>query len=355
MTPRERLRAMAAGEPLDRGLLWPETMWPETRARWLAEGMGENPDFGFDPCDVRPKVEIGYVPPWETGTVADEGEHLLIRDVYGIIRRISKAGRQDIAQYVSFPVAGRADWERLAPRLAADAAGRFPPGWEDDVLAARRRGEPITVGGGHLCGFFSFLRELFGDEEVYYLLADDPGLVDEIMAFQVERLTGILERICAVVPVDKLFIWEDMCYKNGPLVGPAHFERFFSAPYARYVSRAKELGVAVVDVDSDGRVDELLPLWIAAGVTMLHPFEVQSGMDVNAVLAHHGERLIVRGGIDKRELAKGRAAIDREMERIRPAYETGRYVPCADHSIPPDVSYADFRYYLDRRAELVGA
>jgi len=34
--------------------------------------------------------------------------------------------------------------------------------------------------------------------------------------------------------------------------------------------------------------------------------------------------------------------------------ESGGFIPCIDHAIPPDVSYADFLYYLEKKAELLG-
>ena len=79
MNSRERLRAIVEQRPVDRGISWPETTWPETRERWLAEGMTGHEQLGFDSCDFRPSVEIGYVPAWETGTICDEGIHELIR------------------------------------------------------------------------------------------------------------------------------------------------------------------------------------------------------------------------------------------------------------------------------------
>jgi len=62
----------------------------------------------------------------------------------------------------------------------------------------------------------------------------------------------------------------------------------------------------------------------------------------------------VWGGVDKRALAAGPDAIDRELERIRPAVEAGGCIPAVDHSVPPDVSWENFQYYLKRRAELLG-
>jgi uroporphyrinogen decarboxylase len=60
------------------------------------------------------------------------------------------------------------------------------------------------------------------------------------------------------------------------------------------------------------------------------------------------------GGVDKRALAEGPAAIDRELERIRPAVERGRYIPNLDHCIPDDVSWQHYRYYAQALRELAG-
>ena len=358
MTNAERLKATIKGGSLDRGLLWPEHGWPATTKRWISEGMPAGHDFGFDPVRALGGlgVNFNYAPPWETGVVSDEGEHELVRDMYGVLQRRAKGGiNSSVVQYVSFPVSSREDWECLKPRLAADAPGRFPDDWPERAGEINANDEVIVWGGQHLCGFFSFARELVGDEEVNYLFYDDPDMVHDMMDFQVTRLCGLLDRAVQELRVDCVFIWEDMCYKNGPLISPAHFREFLLEPYQRYIEHIRSHGIDVVDVDSDGDVTELIPLWIEAGVDMLHPFEVQAGMDVVEIGRQYRGKVTLRGGVDKRELAKDRASIDREIERIRPAYEAGHYIPAADHSIPPDVPFENFCYYSDKRRALVGA
>jgi hypothetical protein len=60
------------------------------------------------------------------------------------------------------------------------------------------------------------------------------------------------------------------------------------------------------------------------------------------------------GGIDKRALAQGPAAIDRELVRVRPAVERGRYIPCLDHLVPDDVSWQNYSYFAHAVRRLVG-
>lgn len=58
-------------------------------------------------------------------------------------------------------------------------------------------------------------------------------------------------------------------------------------------------------------------------------------------------------GIDKRALAQGTAAIDTELQRIRPLIEEGGYVPGLDHSIPPDTPFANYLYYMEHLREIL--
>ena len=60
------------------------------------------------------------------------------------------------------------------------------------------------------------------------------------------------------------------------------------------------------------------------------------------------------GGFNKRALAQGPEAIDAELERLRPAIEAGGYIPFTDHSEPPDISFANHCYYMQRLHEVCG-
>jgi uroporphyrinogen decarboxylase len=83
----------------------------------------------------------------------------------------------------------------------------------------------------------------------------------------------------------------------------------------------------------------------------MSPFEVASGCDVVEVGRQYPD-LVISGGVDKRELAKGRAAIDRLVDRIFPAmHARGGYIPTCDHGVPAEVLYQDYLYYRKRCLE----
>ncbi len=354
MNRSQTFHAAAAGGRAS--FLWADRYWTETLARFHKEGMPQDVHpsryFGFDLDEydgfLYDTAAYLYDPPIVEAVIADEGATQLVTDVYGVVKRVFK-DRSGMPQFVRFPVESHADWDGLLPRLAVD----------DSRLSAERArrmeglsasGEMTTAGMSHLCGFFSFLRELCGDR-CYTLLYDDPGLVADMVRLQTGRLIALLRFAAAHARVDRLFIWEDMAYKNGPLISPKCFAQVFAPGYAALIDAARALGVRVVDVDSDGYSEPLIPVWLDAGVTMHHPFEVQAGMDVCAIGKKY-PNLAMHGGVDKRALALGPSAIDQELARIRPALERGGYIPHVDHSVPPNVSLNDYRYYLDGLAHI---
>jgi len=107
------------------------------------------------------------------------------------------------------------------------------------------------------------------------------------------------------------------------------------------------------------------PRYIKHPVENLHDFEVlKERLDPNtpgrfpADWGRITENLkkrdfILVGGLDKRELAKGKAAIDAELEAKLPVvFKRGGYIPTMDHRVPPEVSWPDFLYYLRRTQEI---
>ena len=118
--------------------------------------------------------------------------------------------------------------------------------------------------------------------------------------------------------------------------------------YRRVVNFLRGRGVEFISLDSDGDVSKLIPIWLEAGINILYPFEVQAGMDVLKVRKEYGRDLRLWGGIDKRALAAGPKAIDAELARIAPLVADGGYIPTPDHSLPPDVSFANYCYYMQK-------
>ena len=139
-----------------------------------------------------------------------------------------------------------------------------------------------------------------------------------------------------------------MCYSGGPLLSPPLVQRYLLPRYKKLVGFFHDLGIRRIVVDSDGDCDLMIPIWRDAGINGVLPFEVKAGNDIDK-LTEAWPDIVFIGGIDKHEIAKGRGAIDRELQRrLAPTLGRGNYTPSLDHWIPPDISLEDFCYYRDR-------
>ena len=148
--------------------------------------------------------------------------------------------------------------------------------------------------------------------------------------------------------------WEDICFKNGPIISPTSFREFALPRYRRIADLAQSYGYGQISVDSDGNLDALLPLWLEGGVNLFWPLEVQADMDVNALQERYGGQALWLGGIHKHRLTGGERDIAAELERIRPAVRRGGYIPALDHNCPHDVSFENYLTYLRLRHEILG-
>ena len=114
-------------------------------------------------------------------------------------------------------------------------------------------------------------------------------------------------------------------------------------------------GIDILHADSDGNVNELIPIWLEVGINFPWPLEVAAGMDAVALRKKYGKNIILSGNIDKRVFIKGKEAIREEvMSKVPFLAETGGYFPCLDHVVPPDVSLENFRYYINLLREIAG-
>ncbi len=382
MTDKERFHAVMRFEKPDRVLYWEQGFWGGTVERWYSEGMPRkhgvqgNPSYGdtvrgpaspnapggkacpdileaagLDKPALLVPVELYICPPFEERVLEEHDDRLLVSDAMGINKYITR-GRDSIPHFVSWPVENRDDFERLAAeRLNPDTKQRFPKDWKEHVKRLNAYDGVVAL-GGHPLGFFGAPRFLMGEIALLMGFLDQPELVHRIIDHLADLWVSLYSRVLEEVRVDALYIWEDMSYKNGPLISPQLFHEFMVPAYKKITDVVRSYGVKVVLLDTDGDCTKLIPGFLEGGVTGLYPFEVQAGMDVRAVRDAF-PTLQILGGIDKKEIAAGGERLEAELHRRIPGLvQRGGYVPMFDHQVPPDVSFADYLTYRKRLAEL---
>ncbi|MBN1351052.1 hypothetical protein JXJ21_16645 [candidate division KSB1 bacterium] len=254
-------------------------------------------------------------------------------------------------QTVAWPVKTRKDWERIKKKhLRPDDPARFPPDWQEKIKLYRRRDYPLQLTHGGVYGFAR--RFLMGDEQLMYAFYDDPELVHDMMETYTDMILQIWEKMVEDVSFDLIEVWEDMASKNGSLVSPRIFREFMLPNYRKIASFAREHGIDVILVDSDGYIDDLAGLMIEGGVTAMYPFEIGAGCNIAEARKRYPELGII-GGLDKEVMARGKEQIDLEIEKARTYIKAGRYIPGPDHFVLSNVSWENYRYFMEQLREVV--
>ncbi|MCC7207858.1 MAG: hypothetical protein IT323_11160 [Anaerolineae bacterium] len=354
MNERERFQAVMHYQPRDRGIIADFGFWDETLPVWHAQGLpawvnAGNSDafFGMDRYERGIGVNVDLCPVFDYRVLEDRGDHEVVQQTDGV-RVLRKKFMGSIPQHQGHLLVDRDSWRRhYKPRLDPDRRERLPVGWESLVMAWRQPGRPtvLTLYAGSLYGK---LRDWMGLEALSYAIYDDPAWFEEMVTTLADCAIGALTRVLeSGVQFDACGMWEDMCYRAGPLISPRHFKQFLSPHYRRIADLVRSYGVDVVWVDSDGCIDRLVPLWLECGVNCMFPVEVGVwGADPMRYRKEFGRDLLMLGGFDKHILAGPKAGIEAEVRRLQPLVEEGGFIGFCDHRVPPDVPLDHYMYYL---------
>ena len=372
MTPRERMiETLTFGRP-DKVPFEPGGPRESTLRAWHAQGLPEGVNWhaylletlGIEPEPARPGVRLGVdfrmIPQFEEKVLEHRGGHYVVQDWKGNICEIAdtfdvtylrQAKDFVTRRWIRCPVENRDDWERMKARYDIGAGGRFPDDFEQRCAQATERDYTLGVG---FSGPFWQMREWCGFEGLCLLMLDDPRLVADMAAFWTDFVAALLERICRHVTPDRVLISEDMAYKAKAMISPAMTREFCRPSWVAWSKQAREAGAVIVDVDSDGFIGELIPIWIESGVNVCDPIEVAAHNDINAFRAQFGRSIAYRQGVDKRAIAKGGDVIRAELKRIEPVVRDGGFIPGCDHGVPFDISWPNFVDYCRLLARLTG-
>ncbi|MCL2700544.1 MAG: uroporphyrinogen decarboxylase family protein [Phycisphaerae bacterium] len=344
--------------------------WPQTIRRWLKEGMAleltpdeQNAMFlqklddflGLDRIETEHLwLNVNLNPAFEE-IVLEQREHsTIVRDAMGCTaeRFLHSQEESSIPHYIKFAVETPDDWKALKERLVIDDPARtVTPATIEKIRQAASFGKMITCWPP---GPYGWLRHYIGFENLSIAFYEYPQMIHEMVEHITEMSLHQLRQIPLDVPLDYSLWWEDMACKNGPFVGPTMFREFLQPCYRAVMRELRKHGACISMVDCDGNPHDIVANWLEEGVNIMFPLEVAAGCDPFAWRKEFGNEMRIRGAIDKPPLVEGGAAIDRELERIKPLLDQGGFIPHVDHVIPPNISYKNFRDYLDKKRKLIG-
>jgi uroporphyrinogen decarboxylase len=373
LKPRDRFIRAVHFEEADRAP-HAEQFWLETLEDWYTSGSLSSdygtrylnlpftqPTYEGAKYDILCRLyEMDMYPPWNANSyfyptdfspmfqpeVIEKHERwTILKDEWGNIKKVRLDGRS-VPQLIDFPVKNPEDLSLVEDRLDPYDPRRFKVGWGERAKKALKE-ESAPIGWG-MVGFFSLARYLFGQERALLAFLKYPWLIRHIFDFWANFIIA-LAKPALEVQVDYLGVWEDLAYKNGPMISPQTFTNLMVPYYKRVTNAFKKRGVDVVIVDSDGNIDLLIPLWLEAGVNGFVPLEAQSGMYAPSLREKYGDKVVLMGNISLGALREGPDAIDEELRAKLPALlPGGGYIISTDHHVPPDVPYQNYLHYVKR-------
>ena len=357
MNARQRWLATMRYESADH---WPDEEFgycEETLQHWQKGGLPEyvgnaNADefFGFDYKRWAP-IRTGVHPSFEYQVLEEHDDRRVVIDTDGCKCVVFSDGASSIPKYMKFPIESRADWNDFKKRLDPETPGRYPADWSALVEEYRKRDYVLGLEVGSLLGW---IRNWMGFENFCYAVADDSAFIEEMVDYLANLELTVIAKALNEVEFDVAHFWEDIAFNKGPIVSPAFFKRVLAPHYERITQHLNAHGIEFISVDCDGNIDDLVPLWLDAGVNVMFPLEQNGGADPNKFRAEYGQRVLLSGGVDKTKLIAGGWAIDDELKRLEPLMRQGGFVPHLDHRCPPDVSYENYIYYIEKKREICG-
>lgn len=373
MNARERyLATMLFGQP-DKVPLAPGGGRDSTHARWLSEGrpaaMPDDNECAYrcaggtqawPPAGEGFPVQESMRPQFEEKVIERRANSQVVQDWKGNIceigpefniKHLRTASDFVTRRWIKCPVETRADWKDMQRRYNADDPARYPA---DAAALGLRLAKREHVVGLHFSGPFWQLREWLGFEQLCVLFHDDPDWIREMVAFWEAHVERLMENAFRFVKPDVVHLSEDMAYKEHAMISPAMTREFLLPTYQRWGAIIRRNKCPIYAMDSDGHVGELIPIWIDAGINACDPMEVAAGNDILEYRRRFGKHMAFHGGVDKRLIAKGGAAIEGEIKRLTPIIRDGGYIPSCDHGVPADVSWPDFVYYTKLLARATG-
>ncbi|MBU0477740.1 hypothetical protein KKC91_04140 [bacterium] len=345
MTSKERIIKTLNFQKTDRISITEMSFWPQTLERWHKEGLPEDVSpheyFKMDlikNCCFNKK-------PYEEEIIKETEEYCIKKDGYGKTIKILKGDTYCPAQPLKYSIKTKEDFDLLKKHLLPEQ-DRITNELIKTYAQYRGKEAFICVTPDEPCWFV--LERTMGMDRGLIEMSISPEFVREIMDYQTDfSLEMIKIMIKENLKPDAVWLYGDLCYKNGMLFSPSMY-RELVMPFHKKIKEFCVENDLYLIYHCDGNVKEFIPLLIEVGVDCIQPLEARAGNDVRELKKLYGKDITFFGNINMDILAKGnKKEIENEVvTKIETAKKGGGYIFNSDHSVPPTVSFEDYSFAI---------
>ena len=365
MTNRERALNLLHYKPVDRMPAVHFGYWHELLIEWAEQGkipMELARSYGDSNAADR---ELDRILGWDFNWQHIVGAHMGLKPGFeykvlevlpdgtqrvqngsGLIEKV-KPGVTSIPSEDDYLCKDREAFETLyRPKMQFDP-DRVPVDYFKTFNETRDYDSPIGLSLGSVLGEIRSMVSVMG---MSYLIYDEDedlfaDLVDAYAEMQYQCVKTILE---TGAKFDFAHFWEDICFNSGPLLSPEIFRQLCAKHYKKRTDLCHQYGIDIISLDCDGVTGQLLPVWFENGVNTMFPIEVGTwGDQFEPARKKFGPGMLGVGAMDKTVLREDKAAVDRELEKMRRLASLGGFIPCPDHRLMPGTKFELVQYYAE--------
>lgn len=352
---RDLITRMLRGEAVERvGLN--DNIWPLTLETWVEQGYPTDEagepvppfeHFGFDLAPVRNGMDL-EPRRGEREVIEETDDWIVVRDGAGAAFKRWKT-RVSTPEHVDFRMNCREVWERdYRPFVDHFDPTRLNFDAPREGIERARRSDCFSLMGSAF--IWEYMRHCLGDVNLYTNLLMDPDWIRDFGRVYTDFYKAHLGAVFDEVgPPDGYRMCEDMGYSAGLFASPDVLGNLIFPYFEELVDFFHERGALVI-LHTCGGVTEALDLIAEAGFDGLDPMENKAGCDPFDFAERFGDRLVLKGGLNKRVLESGDFdLIRREAGRLIDGMKSrgARYIFGSDHSISTLVTYDAFRIAVD--------
>jgi uroporphyrinogen decarboxylase len=351
MTSRERFERMYRHTEADRVPML-GSPWGTTLERWRSEGLPAHVDFAeYFGLDRIAGVHGDISPRYEPRVVEETEDYIVRFDSWGTTSKNWKHA-SSTPEWMSRTIVDRASWEQAKARMTMTRDRLDWGHLRENYRTWREKGWWIE--GGLWFGFDVTHARIVGTEQLLIWMADDPELVIDIFNTELDCCLQLLDMAWGEgYTFDGVRWCDDMGYRNGPFFSVPMYREILKPVQKRAIEWAHAKGI-VAELHSCGNINLLVPELVDIGLDALNPLEVKAGMDPVHLKTAYGDRLVFHGGINAM-LWDDIDRIEAEIRRLLPVLKrNGGYIFQEDHSIPDNVSLANYRRIVELARELGG-
>ena len=237
LSDRERFNRQMHYQSVDRCFNMEFGYWDENFTEWdlfRKNGIQNNAEadvfFNFDRTDVVSGC-LGMNPVFKETVISETATTRTLVNQDGLIAEVPLDGHDTIPHYIKASIVTPEDWHRVKEeRFRVDDPAR-----RVDVEALRRqhppgRDYPIGVHCGSMIGR---IRDMLTFEGLAYACYDYPDMVEDMVETACVLVEYSLDQVLGKIDFDYASGWEDIAFKNGPIVSLNFFKSVVVPRYRR--------------------------------------------------------------------------------------------------------------------------